>query len=143
MHCIFGQVESRANVCMVIEGPRTIRLGQETRYALVVKNVGTGIAKDVMIRVKIPAGMKCKDRSDGFVLPWNLGSLAGKERKVVYCHLNATKVGSFENIGIVCANGKVSKGRGKNKISHPANPNDIKVLEWNTIEDRFQRPHEA
>ena len=113
MHCIFGQVGGRANVCIVIEGPRSIRKGQIARYAFVVKNIGTGIVKDVMIRAKIPAGMKCKDRSDGFVLRWNLGSLAGKERKVVYCHLNATKVGSFENIGIVCANGKA---RNKAKI---------------------------
>ena len=106
MRCTFGQVEGRANVYIVIEGPNSIRLGQGARYALVVKNIGTGIAKDVMIRAKIPAGMKYKDRSDGIVLRWNLGSLATKERKVVYCDLNATKIGNFDNIGIVYANGK-------------------------------------
>ena len=105
MHCVFGQAESKLSIA--IEGPRAIRLGQGARYALVVKNVGTGIAKDVMIRGKIPAGMEYKNRLDGLVLRWNLGSLAAKERKVVYYHLDAPKVGSFENIGIVYVNEKV------------------------------------
>ena len=79
------------NVEVIIEGPESIHQEEITRYALIVKNIGSTIVKNVIVRVKIPAGMKYKERINGTMLSWNLGDLGAKQGKVFYYNLDSYK----------------------------------------------------
>ena len=119
VHCTFGQVEDRANVRIVIEGPKSVRQGQAARYALVVKNIGTDIAKNVVVRVKIPYGMGYN--TSGKVFHWNFGNLAEKEEKVVYYVLDTPKLGRFENRAFLYVDGeKIDQAKIQTRVIQPA-----------------------
>ncbi len=73
------------NISIVKAGPEEIRLGQNAAYTLTVANTGKAFAKNVVLRDKIPAGMKYNNSIEGMVLRWDLGDLAPDEtRKITY-----------------------------------------------------------
>jgi uncharacterized repeat protein (TIGR01451 family) len=85
------------DVYIVKKGPEEIRLGQTATYELTVNNKGTAVAKDLVMRDNIPAGMKFKNKTDGVPLKWPPISLEpGKSQKFSYT-VEATRTGSFTN----------------------------------------------
>ena len=99
------------NVYIIKEGPSMVRKGQKANYTLTVKNNGTGPATNVVVRDKIPAGMKYKTRVNGMTLRWKLGTIPAQGKKSIRYTLDTPKVGTFDNTA------KVYMGR-KHEVRH-------------------------
>ncbi len=84
-------------VYIIKEGPAELRKDNLASYTITVKNTGNAVAKDVVIHDEVPAGMKYRDKLDGFRLRWNVGDLnPGQEMKYFYT-LEAVNTGVFIN----------------------------------------------
>lgn len=101
-------------VYIIKQGLKEVRQGEVANYELAVKNSGDAVAKDVMIRDTIPAGLQFKDRDPNtpYTLKWQLGDLQPKEERKITYALNAVTVGSHTN---------TAKAYVKNKEVHKAN----------------------
>lgn len=119
-----GQAEP--DLTVLKEGPGEVRLGQSIAYALTVTNKGKEAFKDVVLRDKIPAGLKFRDRTEGLTMKWDLGDLEpGQSRKVTYT-VESSKAGVFENEAMVYSPKDKLQHRTalKTKVSGP----DLKIV---------------
>lgn len=80
-------------------GPETALLGQVANYTIYVKNVGSGLAKDVVVVDTVPAGME--HRSGEKQLRYDVGSLRPNEQKAIRVALKATARGKHCNKAVV------------------------------------------
>lgn len=106
---------------IIKEGPAQIRLGNIGTYTLTIKNKGNAPAKKVSVRDKVPQGLSYKNKSTGFALVWDLGTLApGEEKKIVY-RLQTVRVGTFVNQAFALLDKKaVHKAKFTTKVVAPA-----------------------
>ena len=79
-------------------GAPTAKVGQPGGYSLVVRNACNIPVQQVLVRVRIPAGMTCTDTapkavSEGNVLVWELGTLQAKQEKNLQMKLLAEQKG--------------------------------------------------
>jgi uncharacterized repeat protein (TIGR01451 family) len=79
-------------------GAPTAKVGQGAGYSLVVRNACNIPVQQVLVRVRIPAGMTCTDTepkavSEGNVLVWELGALQAKQEKNLQMKLLAEQKG--------------------------------------------------
>ncbi len=79
-------------------GAPTAKVGQPGGYNLVVRNACNIPVQQVLVRVRIPAGMTCTDTepkavSEGNVLVWELGTLQAKQEKNLQMKLLAEQKG--------------------------------------------------
>lgn len=84
-------------VFIVKESREEVRLNEKFFYTLTVKNNGNAVAKDLVIRDSIPAGLKFKDRTEGTPLRWGPINLdPGKSQQFRY-EVEAVRTGTFTN----------------------------------------------
>ncbi|HEY7311522.1 MAG TPA: CARDB domain-containing protein [Gemmataceae bacterium] len=67
-------------------GPTTAKIGQANSYSLMVRNACNIPVQQVLVRVRIPAGVNCSETepkavSEGNVLVWELGALQARQEK--------------------------------------------------------------
>jgi uncharacterized repeat protein (TIGR01451 family) len=67
-------------------GPPIAKIGQANSYTLVVRNTCSIPLQQVLVRVRIPAGITCSDTepkavTEGNILVWELGTLQPKQEK--------------------------------------------------------------
>src|SRR5262249_32106635 len=67
-------------------GPTNAKIGQANSYSLMVRNACNIPVQQVLVRVRIPAGVNCsqtepKAVSEGNVLVWELGALQARQEK--------------------------------------------------------------
>jgi uncharacterized repeat protein (TIGR01451 family) len=79
-------------------GPTAGKVNQQSGYSLVVRNICTIPIQQVLVRVRVPAGMSCgetepKAAGEGNVLVWELGAMQPKEEKVLNMKLRAEQKG--------------------------------------------------
>jgi uncharacterized repeat protein (TIGR01451 family) len=79
-------------------GPATAKVSQPNSYNLVVRNVCSIPVQQVLVRVRIPAGLSCTDTepkaiAESNVLVWELGALQPKEEKVLQIKVLAEQKG--------------------------------------------------
>lgn len=79
-------------------GPAVAKISQPNDYALVIRNTCTIPVQQVLVRVRIPAGLSCGDTepkaiAEGNVLIWELGALQSKEERVLHLKLLAEQKG--------------------------------------------------
>lgn len=79
-------------------GPTAAKVNQPNGYSLVVRNICTIPVQQVLVRVRIPAGLSCgetepKATGEGNVLVWELGAMQPKEEKVLNMKLRAEQKG--------------------------------------------------
>lgn len=82
-------------------GSQEVRKGEIANYTLNVKNNGSAVAKDVIVRDTIPAGMKFNGKMGPMTLKWNMGTLNPGEEKSITYSLETPQAGDFENIAQV------------------------------------------
>ena len=73
-----------------VTAPEQVRAGEELALAITVKNVGTGVARTVVIEEDVPAGLK---HAAGRELEYEIGDLAPGESRSVRLILGTTKPG--------------------------------------------------
>ncbi len=79
-------------------GPAVAKVSQPNSYALVVRNTCNIPVQQVLVRVRMPAGLTCADTepkaiTESNVLVWELGTLQSKEEKVLHMKLLAEQKG--------------------------------------------------
>jgi uncharacterized repeat protein (TIGR01451 family) len=88
------------SVCLEWTGPASARVGAPGDYSLIVRNSCPIPIQQVLIRVRIPAGMSVsgtepKGLAEGNVLVWDLGTLAPRQHKVLTMRLVAQTRGDL------------------------------------------------
>jgi len=91
-------VVGRPQLAIEKSGPAEAQLGQDIAYSIVVKNVGTSVAKGVVVTDKVPAGL-------GGVreVPFTVGDLAPGASKTIPITLKAAERGKFCNVAVATA----------------------------------------
>ena len=91
-------VVGRPQLAIDKSGPADAQLGQDVAYTIVVKNVGTAVAKGVVVTDKVPAGL-------GGVreVPFTVGDLAPGASKTIPITLKAAERGKFCNVAVATA----------------------------------------
>jgi uncharacterized repeat protein (TIGR01451 family) len=79
-------------------GPEFAQLGSEVAYNIVVKNIGTAVAKGVVVTDKVPAGLGGPKE-----IPFTVGDLAPGASKTIPVRLNASERGRFCNVAVATA----------------------------------------
>jgi uncharacterized repeat protein (TIGR01451 family) len=79
-------------------GPPVAKVGQAADYSLVVRNICNIPVQQVIVRVRIPAGMSTqgtepKALNEGGILVWELGTLMAKQEKALQMKLQADSKG--------------------------------------------------
>jgi uncharacterized repeat protein (TIGR01451 family) len=84
-------------------GPEVAQLGSDVAYNIVVKNVGTAVAKNVVVADKVPAGL-------GGVreIPTTVGDLAPGASKTIPVTLKAAERGRHCNVAVATASNTAS-----------------------------------
>lgn len=88
----------RPQLAIEKSGPAEAQLGADIAYSIVVKNVGTAVAKGVVVTDKVPAGL-------GGVreVPFTVGDLAPGASKTIPITLKAAERGKFCNVAVATA----------------------------------------
>lgn len=94
-------------VYLVKDGPKEIRKGQTANYKIVVKNKGNAAAQNVVIKDRIPPGMRCQGKDEGMYLVWNVGTLAPNQEYAITYSTEGINTGSFKNIAQAFVKDKV------------------------------------
>jgi uncharacterized repeat protein (TIGR01451 family) len=87
-------------VCLEWTGPASARVGAPGDYSLIVRNSCSIPIQQVLVRVRIPAGMSVsatepRALSEGNVLVWELGTLTPRQHKVLTMRLVAQTRGDL------------------------------------------------
>jgi uncharacterized repeat protein (TIGR01451 family) len=97
---------SQPKLSLVKKGPETARVGDTVKFELLVSNVGSGPAEQVVLRDRMPAGLQHKaQRVPGEVIEADLGTLAPGQTKTIDMEAMATQAGKFVNEASVVAPG--------------------------------------
>jgi uncharacterized repeat protein (TIGR01451 family) len=86
---------TRAEIAITKHAPREALLNEMIEYTIVVKNVGNGVAKDVVVYDQLPEGFKHDSGSDA--LTFQVGDLAPDESKTITINVEAAARGEFVN----------------------------------------------
>lgn len=91
-------VVGRPQLAIEKSGPADAALGADIAYSIVVKNIGTAVAKGVVVTDKVPAGL-------GGVreVPFTVGDLAPGASKTIPITLKAAERGKFCNVAVATA----------------------------------------
>lgn len=84
----------RAQLALVKKGPETAQVGDAVPFQLVVTNTGSGPAENVVLRDRLPPGLK---HSAGDHVEADLGTLQPGESKTVTVQTTAVKAGRMVN----------------------------------------------
>lgn len=85
-----------------LTGPTEARLGDEVSFRYVVRNDGSGEAKDVILRSVLPESLK---HSEGRDLEYEIESLASNEEREINLTVIAAEPGSFRNTAEITSAG--------------------------------------
>lgn len=85
-----------------LTGPAEVRLGDEVRFRYVVRNDGSGEARDVILRSVLPEALK---HSEGRDLEYEIESLAPNEEREIALTVIAAEPGSFSNTAEITSAG--------------------------------------
>lgn len=96
-------VVGRPQLAIDKTGPEVAQLGSDVTYNVVVKNVGTAVAKNVVVTDKVPAGL-------GGVreIPTTVGDLAPGASKTIPVTLKAAERGRHCNVAVATASNTAS-----------------------------------
>lgn len=91
-------IVGRPQLAIEKSGPAEAELGKDIAYSIVVKNIGTSVAKGVVVTDKVPAGL-------GGVreVPFTVGDLAPGASKTIPITLKAAERGKFCNVAVATA----------------------------------------
>jgi uncharacterized repeat protein (TIGR01451 family) len=91
------------------------KVGQPGDYSLVVRNLGNSPLQDVTVKVAIPAGLSVKDstpkaQDERGKLTWDLGTLIGKQERVIQIKIQAEAKGdSMPQAWVTCTGSAVMR----------------------------------
>lgn len=88
----------RAALAIDKSGPELAQINSDVAYNIVVKNVGSAIAKNVVVTDKVPAGLGGPKE-----IPFTVGDLAPGASKTIPVSLKAMERGKFCNVAIASA----------------------------------------
>jgi len=91
-------VVGRPQLAIEKTGPETAQLGSDVAYNIVVKNIGTSVAKAVTVTDKVPAGLGGPRE-----IPFTVGDLAPGASKTIPVTLKAAERGRHCNLAIATA----------------------------------------
>jgi uncharacterized repeat protein (TIGR01451 family) len=91
-------VVGKAKLAIDKSGPEVAQLGSDVTYNIVVKNVGTAVAKNVVVTDKVPAGLGGEKE-----IPFTVGDLAPGASKTIPVTLKAADRGKFCNLAVASA----------------------------------------
>ena len=88
--------------------PEVVNLGKPASLRIIVKNLSTNDAHNVVVRGQLPENLELIDADPtaeqvGRVLIWKLGTMAGKTERTLSVRARAKSVGSFEYAATVTA----------------------------------------
>ena len=95
-----SSVETKVNapeLYILKKGPELLRKGMLGNYEVTVKNSGDGLARDVIIRDSIPAGMRFRNITEGTVLRWDVGELPPRSERTFRYTMETINTGVFIN----------------------------------------------
>jgi uncharacterized repeat protein (TIGR01451 family) len=97
---------SQPKLSLVKKGPETAQVGDTVKFELLVSNVGTAPAEQIVLRDRMPAGLQHKSqRTPGEVIEADLGTLAPGQTKTIDMEAKATQAGRFVNEASISAPG--------------------------------------
>ncbi|MDR4508097.1 MAG: DUF11 domain-containing protein [Candidatus Brocadiaceae bacterium] len=88
------------------EAPEEVMLCDAFTVTLVVKNTGTGAARNVVIKDALPAGLKTLDGKSS--MSHEIGTLGSGESRKVTVSVKADKTGTFSNAATAVADGDLT-----------------------------------
>lgn len=91
-------VVGRPQLAIEKTGPATAPLGNDVPYSIVVKNVGTAVAKGVTVTDKVPAGLGGPRE-----IPFTVGDLAPGASRTIPVTLKAAERGRHCNVAVATA----------------------------------------
>lgn len=91
-------IVGRPQLAIEKSGPETAPLGNDVPYSIVVKNVGTAVAKGVVVTDKVPAGLGGPRE-----IPFTVGDLAPGASKTIPVTLKAAERGRHCNLAVATA----------------------------------------
>lgn len=94
-------------VYILKEGPKEIRKGQIANYKIVIKNKGNAAAQNVVVKDRIPPGMRCQGKDEGMYLVWNVGTLNPNQEYTIPYSTEGIKTGSYKNVAQAFVKDKV------------------------------------
>ena len=85
---------------ITMAGPETRLAGRDTTYQITVKNIGDGVARDMLVQTNVPTSTEVKSSSKGSKLSpgkltWNLADLAAGQETKLSLKLNTTQIGQL------------------------------------------------
>ncbi|QDT67440.1 Large cysteine-rich periplasmic protein OmcB precursor [Planctomycetes bacterium MalM25] len=99
------ELEGPQEASLVLEkrGPREARIGQPCRFAVRVRNTGTGDAENVMLTDQVPAGARListnpNAQQEGDRLVWRLGKIPSGETRTVEMRIEPTQEGPLGSV---------------------------------------------
>jgi uncharacterized repeat protein (TIGR01451 family) len=93
---------TRPRLSLTKTGPEDVHLDDPAVFQIVVTNIGSGPATNVVLRDELPPGLK---HAHGDVIEADVGTLAPGESKTVTLETVAAAVGSHTNEAVVTADG--------------------------------------
>ena len=96
-------VVGRPQLAIDKTGPEVAQLGADVAYNIVVKNVGTAVAKNVVVTDKVPAGLGGVKE-----IPFTVGDLAPGASKTIPVSLKAAERGKHCNVATATASNAAS-----------------------------------
>lgn len=86
---------------IIKEGPVEVRLGEMAKYRLVIKNAGTAVARNVVVRDAIPSGLQSSDKKTPITFKWTFDTLfPGEEKRIAYA-IEPSQAGRFTSVAKV------------------------------------------
>ena len=117
---------------LVKQGPTRAHLCDEIKYTYTVSNLGTGAAKDVVVRDPLPEGLTTADGKNEVVV--QVGELPAGASKEVSATLKPSRTGTFASRAIAkSATDEVRTGRLETVIQEPVLAVDVVGPEWKYV----------
>lgn len=93
-----GRMEPAVSIEWV--GPPSTKVGQPGSYGLILRNTSNGPVHQVLVRVKVPAGLEVsgtepKATEENSVLVWDIGTLVAKQEKNLSLKMQASTKGDL------------------------------------------------
>ena len=95
------------DVSIIMDGPTEVRLEETITYTLTAKNNTNNQMKDVVIRARIPAGLKYRDRIDETNLKWVFEILEPNATRIILYTVGTTRSGVFTGTAEVYIKDKI------------------------------------
>lgn len=97
---------------VIKEGTAQIREGEVAEYRLTVRNSGSAVAREVVVRDEIPEGFEFvsssgKSKMSPMTFRWDIGDMQPGQEKVITYSLRGKQVGAHTNVASAIVRGEV------------------------------------